>query len=237
MPNSLNYIPTVVSSAILISNWTIWTLPNPPSLRATIPTPPLSGLLKERAKDRVGREPLNNVPISLVIAQRLVTTRPVLSAPPSRWDAGKANPLATAAATLHTITANLKKLPLPRHLPVILAPTVVAPTIMLGTATNAKRTKRRNQPAHTNRLINPFLLMKLLSSSLSLFSRSLTPTSTLTTTVMIGGSQHRNKRIHKNKTFQKKKNNGKTKKNTKTQRRMKHPLPLHLQRTLVPSQL
>jgi hypothetical protein len=172
-----------------------------------------------------------------VIANGRAILPPITLTPHLRRDEAKVNPLATVATPLPLIPENLKTRTPQKHLPVILAPTVVVTTIMLGTATNDKMTKRRNPLVHTNRLITPFLLMKLPSSSLSLFSRSLTPTSTLTTTVMIGGSQHRNKRIHKNKTFQKKKNNGKTKKNTKTQRRMKHPLPLHLQRTLVPSQL
>ncbi len=164
--------------------------------------------LKEKGKDRVGGEILNNVPIPFVIALELALPRLVLPAPSPRRAAGKANPLVPAAAPLQTIIANPKR---PSNLPVIRAPTVVGPTTTPATATNDKRMQRGNQHLHTNRLINPYLLMKLPSSSLSLFSPSLTLISTLTTTVMIGGSKHKSKRINKNKTLQKKNNSKQTK--------------------------
>ncbi len=155
---------------------------------------------KGKGKGQGRGEILNNVPIPLVIALELAPPRLVLLAPSPRRAAGKANTLVPAAVPLQTIIANPKR---PRNLPVIRAPTVVGPTTTPATATNDKRMKRRNQHLHTNRLINPYLLMNLPSSSLSLFSPSFTPTSTLTTKVMIGGSKHRNKRINKTKTFQK----------------------------------
>jgi hypothetical protein len=106
LPKSLNYIPTVVSNAILTSNWTISTLP---PLQATIPTQPFYGPPKEKAKDRVGGEALHNAITTLVVAPRLVTPRPVLPAPLTKRAAGKANLRILVVATLNAKIASLKK--------------------------------------------------------------------------------------------------------------------------------